>query len=177
MSKNVINTRNYENPGEELDTFLIPNEIYDLTINRETKSIQKYFFQENPKLMFSFIGFNSKLKMSNQLLNDRKCSCFYKMPWITKYQVTNNTDSSILLFSQQIQIYKYMIKNWYPSPSMSHMRYLSSIALGMIQQLKQFNYYVNNNLSCHGILCEDYIKGVFTSERQLMKYIIFIFNK
>jgi|TARA_B110000483_G_C18206320_1_gene547835 hypothetical protein len=177
MNKNIINTINYENPGEKLDTFLIPNEIYDLTINRDTKSIQKYFFQTNPKLMFSFIGFNSKLKMSNQLLNDRKCSCFYKMQWITKYQSDNNTENSILLFNQQIQIYKYMIKYWYPSSSMSNMRYLSSIALGIIQQLKQYNYYMNNNLSCHGILCEDYIKGVFNTDRELMKYINFIFSK
>ena len=176
MSANVINTRNYENPGKELDTFLIPNEIYDLTINRETKNIQKYFFQQNPKLMLSFVGFNSKLKMSNRLLSERKCSCFYTVPWITKYQVDNNNDKSIILFNQQIQIYQYMIKYWYPSPEMSNMRYLSSIALDIIRQIKQYVYYMNNNLVCNNLKCEEYIDGIYKNDRQLMNYIIHIFS-
>lgn len=177
MNKNVINTRNFDNPGKELDTFLIPNEIYDLTINRETKKIQKYFFQTNTELMISFIEFNSKLKMSNQLFYNRKCSCFYKIPWVTKYQIDNNNKSTILLFNQQVKLYDYMIKYWYPSTEMSHMRYLSSIALGIIRQIKQFNYYITNNLSCNNLLCEDYVKEVFTRDRELLKYINLIFNK
>jgi len=40
MSSNVIIIRNYENPGEELDTLLIPNEIYDFTINKNTKKFR-----------------------------------------------------------------------------------------------------------------------------------------
>ena len=58
MSSNVIIIRNYENPGKELDTLLIPNEIYDFTINKNTKKIQEYFV-EHPKLMMSFVGFNA----------------------------------------------------------------------------------------------------------------------
>ena len=83
-NNNIINTSISDNPGKILDMQLIPNEIYNLTLNKETKSIQKYFLN-NPFLMLSFAGFNTKLKQANQLASERKCGCFYNMPWVTKF--------------------------------------------------------------------------------------------
>jgi hypothetical protein len=42
---NVINTLDAISPGEELDKLLIPNEIYDQTINREKDYLIKYFLK------------------------------------------------------------------------------------------------------------------------------------
>ena len=53
MSQYVINTRNEKEPEKELDKLLIPYEIYDLTINRETEKIQIYFI-DNPENQFNF---------------------------------------------------------------------------------------------------------------------------
>ena len=54
----IVNVRNAEETEKELDTLLIPNEIYDLTINRETFKIQQYFIN-NPKQFF-FFQYNPK---------------------------------------------------------------------------------------------------------------------
>ena len=170
MSLNVITIRNFENPGKELDKLLIPNEIYDLTISKNTEKIQEYFI-DNPKLMMQFVRFNSTLKISNRLLNDRKCSCFYTMPWITKYANDNNIKKTILLFNQQIKLYIYMIKYWYPSTEMSYMRYLSSIALDIINELRRFNYNMSNNLTCSGLTCKKYIVNKFNNNREIVLYI------
>lgn len=170
MSSNVIIIRNYENPGKELDTLLIPNEIYDFTINKNTKKIQEYFV-ENPKLMMSFVGFNSVLKMSNKLSSERKCSCFYTMPWITKFESDNGTNKTILLFNQQLKIYKYMIRYWYPSTEMSHMRFLSSIALDIINEMRRFKYNISNNLISNNMIHKEYFKNKFNNNREFILYI------
>lgn len=160
----------------ELDTAIIPNEIYDITINRNKTAIQDYFI-ENPRLMFSFVGFNSALKLANQLSSDRKCGCFYNIPWITKYQVDNDLNKIKLTFSQQVSEYRYMIQYYYPSPTISNMRYLSNIALGIIQELGLYRYYLGNNLESCTLLNKPYIKKVFgDNKKKLYVYILNIFS-
>lgn len=146
MNKYIIEMRNFDKPAETLDNLLIPNEIYSLTINKEKLEIQKYFI-ENPDLLYQFVGFNSKLKTAATLSSNRKCGCFYQIPWITKYANDNNLDKTILLFNQQVLIYEYIIKNWYPSPTTANLRFLSNIALEIIQDLRRFNYNQQNNLN------------------------------
>jgi len=150
MNPFVIKTLTTENYEKNLDELLIPNEIYDDTINRNKLIIQKYFI-DNPLLMTQFIGFNSKLKMAGVLSSDRKCGCFYTVPWITKYAADNNLEKTILLFNQQVGLYKYMLQNWYGENTVSYMRYLSYIALDLIQQLKRALYNMNNNLEYKNI--------------------------
>ena len=165
----IVNVRNAEETDKELDTLLIPNEIYDLTINRETLKIQEYFIN-NPKLLLSFVGFNSKLKHSDYLLSQRKCGCFYTMPWKTKYAVDNNLSKTILLFNQQTKLYSYMIKYWYPNKDTSNLRYLSSISLDIINLFKRFNYNLSNNLDSSELLNKKYIQNKFNNIREIIVY-------
>jgi hypothetical protein len=173
MSEYVINVRNEKEPEKELDKLLIPHEIYNLTINKETKQIELYFIA-NPSLMFSFVGFNSKLKHADYLASERKCSCFYVVPWLTEYAFQNNLTKSILLFNQQVRFYRYMIKYWYPNTEISYMRYLSSIALGMIQNIYRFNYNLENNLAVDLCFTKlNYMKN-FKNLQQVINYIYYL---
>ena len=170
----VINLRNIDNAEQpkELDRLLIPNEIYDITIQKDTDAIEKYFLK-NIRFMSQFVGFNSYLKKANYLASDRKCGCFYKVPWITKWASENNETKTILLFNQQVKEYRYMIRYWYPSPEISYMRYLSSIALGMIQNIYRFNYNLENNLATD--LC--FTKLNYTKNfKNLQEVINYIYN-
>lgn len=169
MSNFIVNVRNVVDTEKELDDLLIPNEIYDLTINREKSKIQSYFI-DHPDLMLKFVGFNSKLKHASYLSSQRKCGCFYNIPWITKYSATNNTKKSILLFNHQVKLYNYMIKYWYPNKDISHMRFLSSIALDILNLFKRFNYNINNNLNDSSLINKSYIKNKFNNQREIMKY-------
>lgn len=156
----------------EIDVAIIPNAMYDMTIQRNKLQIQEYFVQ-HPKLMFSFVGFNGALKLSNQLAYDKKCNCSYTIPWVTKYQVDNNITMQIALtFSQQVAEYRYMISRWYPSPVISNMRFLSNIALGIIQDLGVYRYYIGNNLQPCPYTSKPYLKNLFKSEREFMVYIM-----
>jgi hypothetical protein len=57
---------------EDMDKYLIPNAIYNETINKHKAKIQEYFIQ-NPLIMLSFVGYNSALKLANQLAYNKKC--------------------------------------------------------------------------------------------------------
>jgi hypothetical protein len=159
---------------EELDKYLIPENIYNETLNKQKLKIQNYFIL-HPLLLKSFVGFNGMLKLSNQLASNKKCNCYYEMPWKTHYDEEFGTRKTILSFTQQVDEYRYMILNWTPSPRMSYMQYLSQIALGMILDIKQYIYYISNNLDPCSIYTKDYYKNNF-NERTFRTYVFKNFN-
>jgi hypothetical protein len=168
MKVTILNLDN----AEEIDNAIIPNVIYNETINKEREKIQNYFIL-HPYLMYSFVGYNSALKLSDNLFSVKKCNCYYTLPWKTYYAVENNLDEKISLsFAQQISEYRYMILNWYPSPRISHMQYLSNIALGMIQDIGVFRYNLSNNLdsSCT-IFQKKYYTNNFKNPKLFYNYI------
>lgn len=167
----------YDTP-EQIDNAIIPNDIYEATIERRKRDIQSYFIT-HPQLMYSFVGYNGALKLSNQLFSVKKCGCFYKIPWVTKYQADNNKrgEAVRLTFNQQIQEYRYMIQFWNPSPVISNMMYLSQIALAIIQQISLYRTYLSNNLEYCSIYSEPYYKENFKSTRQFQVYVIQNFSK
>jgi len=156
--------------SSDLDKALIPHVIYEETINKHREKIESYFIT-HPLLMFSFVGFNGTLKLANQLSSNKKCGCFYYMPWLTEWGFNNNVNKTVLSFTQQVQQYRYMILYWYPSPEISNMQWLSQIALGMILDIKQYNYYLSNNLQNCNIFQKKYYKDNFKNEREFYLYI------
>jgi hypothetical protein len=164
------------NSTADLDKSIIPNAIYNETINKEKIKIQNYFIL-HPLLLYSFVGYNGALKLANQLASNKKCGCYYKIPWKTYYQVENNTSNISLSFSQQVEEYRYMIKFWHPSTTLSYMQYLSEIALGMILDISQFRYYRNNNLETCTIFNKKYYLNNFNSQRQFYMHVIQNFGK
>jgi hypothetical protein len=120
--------------AKQVDVALIPADIYTLTMEKNTQQIENYFIT-HPRVMSAFAGFNTKIKMAANLLSNLKCTCYYKMEWVTQYQVENNTTGTLLTFFQQAQIYRYMIIE---SSEYSYMKYLSNIALGMLLNNNQY---------------------------------------
>lgn len=132
-----------------IDELLIPAAIYTETLAHNTSAIVAYF-EANPQLIFQFVGFNGTLKRANQLDYERKCGCFYTIPWDSQYEVVNSVTANLILnFTQQVEMYRFMIQNYNPDPatgfSASYMRYLSAIALGIALKLKQTKSYIDNN--------------------------------
>jgi hypothetical protein len=56
------------------------------------------------------------------------------------------------------------------------MQYLSQIALGMILDIKQYWYYIQNNLSDCTIFQKQWYKNNFSGDRQLRLYILKYFS-
>ena len=159
--------------ASDIDRNIIPNEIYNETINKEKDAIIKYFFK-HPLLMFQFVGYNGALKLSYQLSSQKKCNCFYKFPWVTYYGAQNDITNVALAFSQQVQEYRYMIQFWYPSPEMSYMRYLSNIALNIIQDIGVYRYNLSNNLNAGCILNTPFYKLNFDNMEDFKFYVFYI---
>ena len=156
---------------KELDMAIIPNAIYNETINKETEKIRNYFIL-HPYILYSFVGFNGALKLANQLNSNKKCGCFYNIPWKTYYGVQNNLNKPLSIsFTQQVEEYRYMILYWTPSPEMSYMQYLSQIALAMILDISQYSYYQSNNLETCTIFQKKYYKDNFKNKREFALFI------
>jgi hypothetical protein len=156
---------------EQLDKQIIPYVIYNETLNKEKLKIQSYFIL-HPRLLYSFVGYNGALKLANQLSSNKKCGCYYTIPWVTYYGHTNNIKAGVSLsFSQQVEEYRYMILNWYPSPRLSHMQYLSEIALSMILDISQYMYYTQNNLQTCTIFSKKYYLDNFKNDKKFRFYI------
>lgn len=164
------------NSDKDLDIALIPSAIYNETINHQTLKIQDYFIK-NPLVLFSFVGFNSALKLANQLGSNKKCGCFYTIPWKTHYQELNHTGKLSITFGQQVEEYRYMILYWIPSPERSYMQYLSQIALTMIMNIRQFLYYRTNNLEDCTIYTKKYYQNNFKNIKEFIIYINTYFSK
>ncbi len=155
-----------------IDKEVIPNVLYDWVLERKTMRIKKYL-ENHPRLMFQIAQFNQALKVSNQYAANNKCNCAYQVPWVTKYGKDNQKGNSIYLsFTQQVELYRYMIRYWYPSPQISNMRYLSLIALGTLQQLKFAKTLIGEGKNPCVVGNKDVIVGKdFSSNYQFIKYL------
>ena len=121
--------------------------------------------------MYQFVGYNGALKLANQLSSNKKCGCYYTIPWLTYYGKENNIQKTVLSFSQQVEEYRYMILYWKPSPTLSYMQYLSQIALSMVLDISQYFYYQSNNLQSCSLFQKKYYSNNFKSEKQFINYI------
>jgi len=152
---------------ENMDNDVVPHVLYNMTINKETLNIQNYLITHIP-LLYSFVGFNGALKLANQLNANKKCGCFYVFPWKTEYDEINGTAKTSLLFSQQVDLYRYMIAN----SNTSHMKYLSTIALQMILQINLYLYYISNNRDPCFIFQQKWYSENFTNINAFKTYIM-----
>lgn len=153
---------------EEIDRLLIPSKLYDLTISRNTEALKKVFF-EDTALCVKFVGFYTQLKNSNRLASERKCNCLYEMKWVTKYASDNNIVRSILLYNQQLEEYRYIIRYNYPSSQQSYIAYLNSIIFSILFDIRRFTYNEDNNLDTDAIF-NKYLK-FFKNKYEFKKWV------
>ena len=131
--------------AQELDKLVLPAVLYNAVINKRKNVILKYL-EKHPKLALKIFNFNQTLKIASSYKAEDKCGCFTTIPWFTQYQKEQNKPRMIISFTQQNELYRYMIQYWYPYPNISNMRYLSNLAMGLLQNVKLAWSYIGNNL-------------------------------
>ena len=100
-----------EKPSYLLDNDLLPNEYYDIIINRNTKELRKKLI-ENKILSQKIIRF-----YYNQILTayrfqwNNKNGIQYKMPWLTYIQVNNSSNEVVISFTEQWKLFQYIHTN------------------------------------------------------------------
>jgi len=106
-----ITIKAIEKPSYLLDNDLLPNEYYDIIINRNTKELTKKLI-ENKILSQKIIRF-----YYNQILNayryewNNKEGTQYKMRWLTYIQVNNSSNEVIISFTEQWKLFQYIHMN------------------------------------------------------------------
>jgi|LauGreDrversion4_2_1035121.scaffolds.fasta_scaffold194018_1 hypothetical protein len=157
---------------QQIDKMVIPASVYDLVINRKKLLLKKYL-EQHPKLMFNIAHFNQDLKVTNQYSCDQKCQCPYQVPWVTQFGKESGKGNNVYLsFIQQVDLYRYMIRYWYPSPKTSNMRFLSMVALGTLQELKVAKTYIGAGLDACVTGNRDVIVGKnFANNYQFIQYL------
>ncbi len=150
----------------DLDRLAVPSAIYADTIARNTNALVAYF-ENNPQVMLAFAGMNSALKRANQLHYEKKCGCYYTFPWNTQYNVEEGVSATILNFSQQVELYIYMIQHW-NTPDQSHLRYLSVIALGILAKLKRAKYNIDRGID---VCCSPMTTRTFVNNYAFIQYL------
>ncbi len=150
----------------DLDRLAVPTAIYSDTIAHNTAALTTYF-ENHPELVLQFAGMNSALKYANQLNYNKKCGCLYSFPWNTQYNVVNSIPKTTLNFSQQVELYQYILQHW-NNPNQSYLRYLSIIALTILLKLKRAKYNIENNLC---VCCSPLTTRTFTNNYELLQYI------
>jgi hypothetical protein len=106
-----ITIKAIEKPSYLLDNDLLPNEYYDIIINRNTKELRRKLI-ENKILSQKIIRF-----YYNQILNayrfqwTNKNGTQYKMPWLTYIQVNNDSNEVVISFKDQWKLFQYINTN------------------------------------------------------------------
>jgi hypothetical protein len=106
-----ITIKAIEKPNYLLDNDLLPNEYYDIIINRNTKELRRKL-TENKILSQKIIRF-----YYNQILNayrfqwTNKNGTQYKMPWLTYIQVNNESNEVVISFKEQWKLFQYINTN------------------------------------------------------------------
>jgi len=134
-----------EKPSYLLDNDLLPNEYYDIIINRDTKELRKKLI-ENTILSQKIIKF-----YYNQILTayrfqwNNKNGTQYKMPWLTYIQVNNDSNEVVISFSEQWRLFQYIHTNQQRNGfTRSNFAYLINIVNSIYLEKPQKVYLINS---------------------------------
>ena len=145
VSNSQITIKVIEKPSYILDNDLLPNEYYDIIINRNTKELRKKLI-ENKVLSQKIIRF-----YYNQILNSyrfewtNKNGTQYKMPWLTYIQVVNESNEVIISFKNQWKLFQYIHMNQQRNGyTKSNFAYLINIVNSIYLEHPQKIYLINS---------------------------------
>jgi hypothetical protein len=140
-----ITIKAIEKPSYLLDNDLLPNEYYDIIINRNTKELRKKLI-ENKILSQKIIRF-----YYNQILTayrfqwTNKNGTQYKMPWLTYIQVNNDSNEVVISFKDQWKLFQYINTNLQRNGyTKSNFAYLINIVNSIYLEKPQQIYIINS---------------------------------
>jgi hypothetical protein len=111
-----------DKPMKQIDIDILPIFLYENVMQRNTNQIiQK--LKKNTTLLKQLTEFyNVVLMNAYKTKFQAKQGRGYRVPWITKYQITNQKNEMLLSFTQQYEFLQYLLKN-----NHSHFLFLTNI--------------------------------------------------
>jgi len=124
----------FNNTTSSLDRALIPQPVYNFTINRNKKALLAYV-QNNSALYFKTYNFNQALKFAYNLCGRNKTGCCYKMLWRT------HSGQRFINFKEQVNLWRYLIYH----NRTSDLYYYIKTVLGSLRDLNVAKQMLGNN--------------------------------
>jgi len=95
-------------PSNIIDIDILPYQLYKYIINRNRKVLKEELLK-NPKLSKKIINFYyTTLQTAYRMEFTNKNGIQFKVPWLTYYQVINESNGMILSFEQQWRFFQYI---------------------------------------------------------------------
>jgi len=124
----------YDNKIVQLDSDLIPKDVYKFVIQRNKNQLIKYA-QNNSALYFRTYNFSQMLKFDYNLAGRNKIGCCYKMLWRTQ------GGNRYVSFNDMANLYTFTIRN----SRTSNMAFYLSTVLGSLQKMNLARHMIGNN--------------------------------
>jgi hypothetical protein len=134
-----------QKPMEVLQNDLIPMSLYEDVIHRRKNIIIEKLKRDTNLLSQLTQFYNIQLQSAYKMEFQAKQGRGYRVPWISKYQITNQTNQMLISFEQQYQLLRYLLN----TPN-CYLNYLINIV--------QYNFVLR---SCNQPK-DYYLKGTFT---------------
>ncbi len=100
-----------QKPIEVLQNDVIPMSLYDDVIHRKKNLIIEKLKRDTNLLSQLTQFYNIQLQSAYKMEFQAKQGRGYRVPWISKYQITNQTNQMLLSFDQQYQLLQYLLRN------------------------------------------------------------------
>lgn len=98
-------------PMEILQNDLIPMSLYEDVIQRKKNIIIEKLKRDTNLLSQLTQFYNIQLQTAYKMEFQSKQGRGYRVPWISKYQITNQTNQMLLSFEQQYQLLQFLLRN------------------------------------------------------------------
>jgi hypothetical protein len=126
-----------DKPMEVIDMDILPVYLENEILMRNKKGVIEKL-KKNKSLLMKLIQFyNIQLQSSYKYVMQGKQGRGFRVPWITKYQITNEQPYYLLSYHQQYQFLRYLLQNQHPY-SKSNFMYLINIV--------QYNFVLPSSL-------------------------------
>jgi hypothetical protein len=95
-------------PSNIIDNDILPYQLYEYIINRNRKKLKEELLK-NTQLSKKIIKFYyTTLQTAYRMEFTNKNGIEFKVPWLTYYQITNESNAMILSFEQQWKFFQYI---------------------------------------------------------------------
>jgi hypothetical protein len=95
-------------PSNIIDVDILPYQLYEYIINRNNIKLKEELLK-NPQLSKKIIKFYyNTLQTAYRMEFTNKNGIEFKVPWLTYYQITNESNAMIISFEQQWRFFQYI---------------------------------------------------------------------
>ncbi len=134
-----------EKPMEILQNDLIPMSLYEDVLQKKKNIIIEKLKRDTNLLSQLTQFYNIQLQSAYKMQFQSKQGRGYRVPWISKYQITNQTNQMLLSFDQQYQLLQFLLRN--PNSNLNYLINIIQYTFVLQSCNQPKNYYLQGPIT------------------------------